>query len=101
MLGVRTVGPVYAPISQGMQQPRAGSDCAPITTVHASIQVVRAFVRLRELLASSKDLAHRLDTLERKYDGRFKVVFDAIRQLMTRPEPRVPRMGFHVRKESI
>lgn len=67
--------------------------------VHASIQVVRAFVRLRELLASSKELAHRLDTLERKYDGQFKVVFDAIRQLMTRPQPRVPRMGFHVGKE--
>jgi len=63
--------------------------------VQASIQVVRAFIRLRELLASHKELARRLDALEQRYDGQFKVVFDAIRKLMTPPEPRVPRMGFH------
>jgi len=49
--------------------------------VQASIQVVRAFVRLRQMLASNADLARKLDTLERKYDAQFKVVFDAIRQL--------------------
>jgi hypothetical protein len=63
--------------------------------VQASIQVVRAFIRLRELLTSHKDLARRLDALEQKYDGQFRVVFDAIRKLMTPPEPKVPRMGFH------
>ncbi len=63
--------------------------------VQASIYVVRAFIRLRELLASHKELARRLDALEQKYDGQFRVVFDAIRKLMTPPEPRVPRMGFH------
>jgi hypothetical protein len=68
--------------------------------VQASIQVVRAFIRLRELLASHKELARRLDALEQKYDGQFKVVFDAIRKLMSPPEPRVPRIGFHAaRKE--
>ena len=51
--------------------------------VQASIQVVRAFVRLRQMLASHKDLARKLDALEKKYDRQFKVVFDAIRQLMT------------------
>ena len=40
-----------------------------------------------------------LDALERRYDGQFKVVFDAIRQLMTRPEPRVPRMWFNPGKD--
>ncbi len=49
--------------------------------VQASIQVVRAFVRLRQMLASNAVLARKLDTLERKYDAQFKVVFDAIRQL--------------------
>jgi len=49
--------------------------------VQSSIQVVRAFVRLRQMLASNADLARKLDTLERKYDAQFKVVFDAIRQL--------------------
>jgi hypothetical protein len=55
--------------------------------VHASVLVVRAFVRLRRILASHKDLARKLDALERKYDAQFKVVFDAIRELMTPPKP--------------
>ncbi|MEP6912713.1 MAG: hypothetical protein ABI923_08155 [bacterium] len=48
---------------------------------------MRTFVRLRQMLASNKDLAKKLEELERKYDHQFKVVFDAIRQLMTPPEP--------------
>jgi hypothetical protein len=63
--------------------------------VQTSIQVVRAFIRLRELLASHKELARRLDALEQRYDGQFKVVFDAIRKLMSPPAPSVPRIGFH------
>jgi outer membrane protein assembly factor BamB len=53
--------------------------------VDASVQVVRAFIRLREILASNAQLAHKLEELEKKYDARFRVVFDAIRQLMTPP----------------
>ena len=53
--------------------------------VKASIQVVRAFVRLRSILAAHKELAKKLVTLERKYDVQFKVVFDAIRELMSPP----------------
>ena len=56
--------------------------------VAASIQVVRAFVRLREILASHKDLARKLDELERKlgaHDEKFQLVFEAIRQLMLPP----------------
>jgi hypothetical protein len=60
--------------------------------VQASIQVVRVFIRLRELLASHKELARRLDALERKYDGQFRVVFDAIRKLMSPPpQPKAPQ----------
>jgi hypothetical protein len=63
--------------------------------VHASIQVVRAFVQLRALLTSHADLALRLDELERLYDRRFRVVFEAIRRLMQPPEaPERPRIGF-------
>ncbi len=62
--------------------------------VRASIQVVRAFVKLREMIASHKDLAKRLDELEKKYDAQFRVVFDAIRQLMTPPEKHKRRIGF-------
>jgi hypothetical protein len=64
--------------------------------IQASIQVVRAFIRLRELLGDHVELAHRIDELEGRYDGQFKAVFDAIRQLMeTSPAPRERRIGFH------
>jgi len=62
--------------------------------VQASIHVVRAFVRLRQMLASNVELARKLDALEKKYDAQFKVVFDAIRQLMAPPEPKHRRIGF-------
>jgi hypothetical protein len=64
--------------------------------VQASVQVVRAFVRLREILATHKDLARELRELEKKYDAQFKVVFDAIRALMTPPRLQQPGIGFHV-----
>jgi ORF6N domain len=66
--------------------------------VRASLQVVRAFVRLREMLATHKDLARKLEALERKYDSQFKVVFDAIRQLMAQPEPKEKKIGFRARE---
>jgi hypothetical protein len=62
--------------------------------VRASVQVVRAFIRLREMLASNAELAHKFNDLERKYDAQFKVVFDAIRKLMTPPEPQRKQIGF-------
>ena len=63
--------------------------------VQASIQVVRAFVRLRSILAAHKELARKLDAMEKKYDAQFKGVFEAIRELME-PEPVPPqrRIGF-------
>jgi hypothetical protein len=64
--------------------------------VAASIQIVRAFVHLRELATTHKDLARKLESLERKYDTQFKVVFDAIRQLMTPPAQQRLRIGFRV-----
>ena len=54
--------------------------------IEVSIFVVRAFVRLRRILASHADLARKLAALERKYNGQFRVVFEAIRQLMAPPE---------------
>ena len=55
--------------------------------VLVNVAIMRAFVRLRELLATHKDLARKLQELERKYDKRFRVVFDAIRHLMASAEP--------------
>jgi hypothetical protein len=68
--------------------------------VQASIHVVRAFVKLREMLATHKDLARKLEEMEKKYDAQFKVVFDAIRQMMATPEPRKKKIGFVVRERS-
>ena len=65
--------------------------------VDMSVHIVRAFVRLRELIASNKELAKRLDELEKKYDSQFKVVFDAIRELMTPLPPPPRRIGFRTR----
>jgi len=65
------------------------------TAVAASIQVVRAFVRLRAILATHKDLARKLAEMEKKYDSQFRAVFDVIRKLMEPPSspPRRP-LGF-------
>jgi hypothetical protein len=64
--------------------------------VAASIQVVRTFVRLRELLASHAELARKLEELEQRYDQQFQVVFEAIRQLMAPPAApqKTRRIGF-------
>ena len=63
--------------------------------VQISVLVIRTFVRLRQLLATHADLARKLVELENKYDRQFKVVFDAIRQLMAPPEvPAKPPIGF-------
>lgn len=62
--------------------------------VNASIHVVRAFLRLRLLLASHAELTKRMETLEKKYDRRFRVVFDAIKQLMEPAGKSGRNMGF-------
>lgn len=62
--------------------------------VQASVQVVRAFVRLRQMLASNAELARKLDQLEKSYDRQFKVIFDAIRELMTPPASKKKEIGF-------
>ena len=62
--------------------------------IQVNIEIMRAFVRLRQLLASNVELSGRLDELERKYDRQFKVVFDAIRKLMTPPAGNLKQIGF-------
>ena len=63
--------------------------------IDVNIAIMRAFVRLRELLATHKDLARKLEELEQKYDAQFRTVFEAIRQLMAPPpEPQRGHFGF-------
>lgn len=76
-----------AMLSSVLNSPRA---------IAVDIEIVRAFVRLRELLSSHAELVRRFDALEAKYDGQFRAVFEAIRQLMIPPETsKKKRIGFH------
>ena len=74
-------------LSSALRSPRA---------VQVNIEIMRAFVRLRELIATNRVLARRLDELEKRYDAQFKGVFDAIRQLMASPEKARLSIGFRV-----
>jgi hypothetical protein len=62
--------------------------------VQVNIEIMRAFVRLRRLLQTNAELAQKLAALEAKYDGQFRVVFDAIRELMTPPDTPARPIGF-------
>ena len=69
-----------------------------------NIAIMRAFVKLREILSVNKELAHKLAQLERKiekHDTEIKVIFDAIRQLMAAPEPKEKKIGFRVKERSV
>ncbi len=66
--------------------------------IEVNILIIRAFVKLREMLSSHKDLARKLADMEKKYDAQFKIVFDAIRELMKPPEPKRRQIGFHGKK---
>ena len=72
--------------------------------VQVNIAIMRAFVRLRETLSLHKELAHKLADLERKienHDDSIRTLFEAIRQLMTPPEPPHKEIGFHVREDTV
>jgi len=74
-----------AMLSSVLHSPRA---------IQVNIEIMRAFIRLRQMLASHAELARKLDALEKKYDAQFKQVFEAIRQLMIPPEPKRRPIGF-------
>jgi len=90
--GVRRATP-YAFTEQGVAM--LSSVLRSRRAVLVNIEIMRAFVRLRQLLATHADLARKLEALEKRYDAQFKVVFDAIRELMNPPAPRPKRIiGF-------
>jgi len=67
--------------------------------IEVNIAIMRAFVQLREMLASNVELARKLKQMEKKYDEQFKIVFEAIRQLMAPPEKPRKKVGFEVKKK--
>jgi len=67
--------------------------------IEVNIAIMRAFVQLREMLASNVELARKLKQMEKKYDEQFKIVFEAIRQLMTPPAKPRKKIGFEVKEK--
>ena len=84
--------PPYAFTEQGVAM--LSSVLRSRRAVQVNIEIMRAFIRLRQMLASHAELARKLDALEKKYDAQFKDVFEAIRQLMAPPEPKRRAIGF-------
>ena len=66
-----------------------------IGRARVNIAMMRTFVQLRRLMDTNRDLARKIEALEKKYDEKFAVVFEAIKQLITPPEPPRRRIGFH------
>jgi len=96
--GIRRATP-YAFTEQGVAM--LSSILRSKQAVQVNIAIMRAFVKLREMLSTHKELAHNLAQLERKiekHDTEIKVIFDAIRQLMAAPEPKEKKIGFRVKE---
>ncbi len=66
--------------------------------VHVNIQIMRTFTRLRELLSSHEELRRKIESMERKYDQQFVIVFDAIKQLLEPPKKPKKKIGFMLEK---
>ena len=79
-----------AMLSSVLSSPRA---------IRVNIEIMRAFVRLRQMLATNANLERRLKELEKKYDSQFKVVFEAVRQLMAPKEAPNKRIGFQLKEK--
>ena len=62
--------------------------------IQVNIEIVRAFTRIREMLGAHKDLRHKIDQMEKKYDRQFRVVFEAIKQLLEPPKSLKEPIGF-------
>ncbi len=81
-----------AMLSSVLKSPRA---------IQANIAIMRAFVRIRHILATHADLARKLEELEKRYDEQFRAVFEALREMMNLPDPPHKEIGFHVRESRV
>jgi hypothetical protein len=84
--------PPYAFTEQGVSM--LSSVLNSPRAIAVNIEIMRVFVRVRRMTATHAHLARKLDELEKRYDAQFKVVFEAIRELMAPPAPRARRVGF-------
>lgn len=77
-----------AMLSSVLRSPRA---------VQVNVAIMRTFVRLREMLATHEELRRKIDAMEKRYDARFRAVFETIRQMLETPIPAKKPIGFHAR----
>jgi len=89
--------PPYALTQEGVAM--LSSVLNSLRAIQVNIEIMRTFVNLRKILSSHAELAHKLEALEKKYDPQFKVVFDAIRQLMAPKEAPKKRIGFQLKEK--
>lgn len=89
--GARRANP-HAFTEQGVAMPSSVLRSTRAVAVH--LKIMHAFVRLRQRLATRKDLAREIEAMKERYDAQFKVVFDALRALMDPPSQSKPRAGF-------
>lgn len=68
--------------------------------IQVNITIMDTFVRLRQMISSHKDLVRKINEMEKRYDHQFKIVFDAIRELMMPPTPQMKKLGFKVADKS-
>ena len=85
-----SLGPIFERVIGDDWTPHLKQMC-----VKVNIAIMRTFVQLRRLMDTNRDLARKIEALEKKYDEQFAVVFEAIKQLITPPEPPRRRIGFH------
>ena len=95
--GLNIKFPPYAFTEQGVAM--LSSVLRSKRAIQVNSEIMRAFVKLRQILASHVELARKLEALEKKYDSQFKVVFEAIRQLMAPKDAPNKRIGFQLREK--
>jgi hypothetical protein len=95
--GLNIKYPPYAFTEQGVAM--LSSILRSKRAIQVNIEIMRAFVNLRQILASHVELAGKLEALEKKYDSQFKIVFDAIRQLMAPTEAPNKRISFQLKEK--
>jgi phage regulator Rha-like protein len=95
--GLNIKYPPYAFTEQGVAM--LSSVLRSKRAIQVNIEIMRAFVKLRKILASHAELARKLETLEKKYNAQFRVVFDAIRQLMAPMPAAKKKIGFQLREK--
>ena len=82
--------PVYLGLSSVLRSKRA---------IHVNIQIMRAFTQLRKMLSTHKDLKRKIESMEKKYDEQFQIVFEAIKQLLSEGDKPKKKIGFTVKEK--